>query len=79
MEENNTDVEFQNEKLKSKYRLCYVIAFAGIILSLSILIILGLLSATFPAPIFHQLLDGSWRVGLMGFIEYHCIEGILYY
>ena len=50
----------------------------GIGLSIGVLIILEILSTIFPAPLTHQLDNGSFRIGLMGFIEYHGIETLLY-
>lgn len=51
----------------------------GIIIPLCILSLLAILSIMFPAPITHQLPDGSWRYGMMGFIEYQGLETLLYF
>ena len=76
--ESNRNIVYSKKQEDKNKKIFNMLSITGISLSLFMIIMLSIISVIFPAPLTHQLEDGSWRYGLMGFIEYHSIEILLY-
>ena len=62
-----------------KIDLPLVLSTGILVISILVLVLINICSIINPAPIVQQASDGSWYVGLTGFIYYHSLQGLMFF
>lgn len=68
----------KTSKLREKPDLIVLISCCCFVISIFILVIINICSIINPAPIVRQASDGSWYVGVIGFIDFYNLYGLIF-
>lgn len=75
--EDKNNIE-NNKTGKKEINIYPLLLISVLILSIMVLIGVNICSIINPAPIVRQANDGSWYVGIVGFIEYYNLRGLIF-